>query len=48
MALPHQKMSLNNFIMLVYGFRFKLTDFVMMKFGAEQYLNKYLGVSAPG
>ena len=41
-------MSLNNFVMFCYGKKFNLTDFVMMKFGAEQYLNKYLGVSAPG
>lgn len=34
--------------MLVYGIKFKMTDLVMMKFGAEHTLNKYLGVSAPG
>ena len=34
--------------MLVYGVKFKMINLVLMKFGAEKTLQKFVGQSAPG
>ena len=41
-------MNLTDFSMLCYSAKYNLYDIVLAKFSAEQYLNKYLLVSAPG
>lgn len=47
-SFPEGKMNLADFTMLCHGARYNVYNFVVAKFNAAKYLNKYLLVSAPG